>query len=117
MTWRTALLSLVISSGFNLFPAAFASAEDEPPPRRKPVSDVTSCAKVTASTRYEAYGYTHVVELKNACPKAVFCQVWTDVDSTKLPLKAEPGKTESVVTRKGSPSRAVVAQSECTLEK
>ncbi len=89
----------------------FALADDEPDPG--PPQNTTACAKVTASARYEGYGYTHVVELKNTCATPVQCQVWTDVDPDKQTLIAAPGEAASVVTRRGSPSRAVRAESHC----
>jgi hypothetical protein len=95
------------AGGVTDVPSAFAQAAT--PPR-----DVTTCAQVTADTRQEAYGYTHVVALKNGCDKAVICEVWTDVDpEPKNTLRAMPGETESVVTRRGSPAREVSAQSSC----
>lgn len=112
MTWRNTLFLAAILA---TLPFSAAWAEDAPAPRPKPGSDVTVCAKVIASARYEGYGYTHVIELNNSCDKAVACSVWTNVDPTKVTLQAEPGKSASVVTRKGSPSRDVVARSECKL--
>jgi hypothetical protein len=86
-----------------------AAQPDASPPRA-----VTTCAQVTGSTRQEAYGYTHVVTLKNGCDKGVICEVWTDVDpEPKSTLRAMPGETDSVVTRRGSPAREVSAQSSC----
>jgi hypothetical protein len=101
---------------FGLCRMPVAWAEDEPvtPPRGQ---DPSVCAKVTASARYEGYGYTHVVELHNTCAKRVVCKVWTDVDpEPKQTLRAMPGERDSFVTRRGSPSRAVQAGSECKYE-
>ncbi len=113
MTWKRTVLLALISAAL---PLALVAAQDAKP-KPKPPLGVASCAKVTAHARYEAYGYTHVIELQNTCDKPVICSVWTDVDPAKVTLRAEPGTTESLVTRKGSPARAVAAQSECTLAK
>jgi hypothetical protein len=74
------------------------------------------CASVTASTRLEAYGYSHVVTLSNHCAAAVSCEVWTNVDPTPhVTLRAKAGETVETVTRRGSPSRDVQAGKECRL--
>jgi hypothetical protein len=76
------------------------------------------CASVTASTRLEAYGYTHVVTLANRCPVPVTCEVWTNVDpEPHLSLRAKAGENAEVVTRRGSPSRAVQAGKSCAFTK
>jgi hypothetical protein len=79
-----------------------------------PLADgVGECASVTASVRY-ASGYTHVVTLANHCPRAVSCEVWTNVDPTPhVTLRAKPGETAEAVTRIGSPSRDVHADKAC----
>jgi hypothetical protein len=64
--------------------------------------------------RYEAYAYTHVVELKNNCSRPVTCEVWTDVDpQPRHTLTAKPGETASVATRRGSPAREFKADKSC----
>ena len=92
--------------------AAQAKGPDDP---AKP--DANECAQVTASVRAEAYGYTHIVTLKNACDKPVACEVWTDVDpSPRKLLTAAPGESDFVVTRRGSPARAVEASKDCRFQ-
>ena len=74
------------------------------------------CASVTASTRLEAYGYSHVVTLSNHCASPVSCEVWTNVDpSPHVTLRAKAGETVETVTRRGSPSRDVQAGQQCRL--
>ena len=96
-------------------------ADDKPPPKQRPkkesASGIEQCASVSASVRMEAYGYTHVVTLQNRCERPVSCEVWTDVDP--LPhqtLRAAPGESEDVITRRGSPAREVSAESSCHFE-
>ena len=75
---------------------------------------VGDCASVTASARFKAIGYTHVVTLTNACQRAVSCEVWTDVDPTPhLTLQAKPGKSAEVIVRNGSPASEVHAGKVC----
>ncbi|MEO8902337.1 MAG: hypothetical protein ABI627_12485 [Polyangiaceae bacterium] len=76
------------------------------------------CAAVTASTRLEAYGYTHVVTLSNRCSAPVSCEVWTNVDpSPHVTLRAKAGESVETVTRRGSPSRDVQAGKQCAFAK
>ena len=75
---------------------------------------VGDCAQVSASARYKAIGYTHVVTLSNGCQRAVSCEVWTDVDPTPhLTLEAKPGKSAEVIVRNGSPASEVHAGKLC----
>jgi len=86
---------------------ATAAAADSP-------QQVGDCATVTASARFKAYGYTHVVTLSNGCQRAVSCEVWTDVDpSPHFTLEAKPGKSAEVVIRNGSPASEVHAGKLC----
>lgn len=74
------------------------------------------CASVSASARPQAYGYAHVVTLVNHCARAVTCEVWTDVDpSPHYTLTAKAGQSSEIITRAGSPSRAVQAGKSCRL--
>jgi hypothetical protein len=76
--------------------------------------DAGECAAVSASARMQAYGYQHVVTLRNHCQRAVDCEVWTDVDPLPhLQLAAKPGEAAEVATRVGSPSREVRAEKSC----
>ncbi len=93
---------------------AVADGKDTPTPSK---SDVSACAKVEASARAQGFGYTHLVTLTNRCDKPVVCEVWTDVDpSPQYTLRAAPGQSDEVITRKGSPAREVRAGSRCRIE-
>lgn len=91
--------------------SAFSQAR--PPAKAQPKTPAL-CAIVTASARAEAYGYKHLVTLRNGCDRPVECQVWTDVDpEPRATLRAAPGETSELVTRIGSPASAVSAGKEC----
>ena len=97
----------LISLSLACLSLAATAAADSPPP-------VGDCASVTASARYRAIGYTHVVTLNNTCQRAVACEVWTDVDpSPHYTLQAKPGKSAEVITRSGSPASEVHAEKLC----
>jgi hypothetical protein len=88
----------------------------ETPAPAKPAKDKSpaTCADVVASTMSEAFGYKHIVTLRNGCDKPVECQVWTDVDPTpRHVLTADKGEMVDVVTRIGSPASAFKAFKEC----
>jgi hypothetical protein len=119
---KSSLLGFWLPLGLVLASASFAylepcRAKGKPP--RKPVREagIDQCAQVNAGVRMEAYGFTHVVSLRNRCEKPVSCEVWTDVDPTPHQiLRAGPGENDEVVTRRGSPAREVSAESSCHYE-
>lgn len=79
------------------------------------VQNANDCAKAQASARYVGYGFTHVITLKNGCARAVECSVWTDIDpEPRTTVRARPGESAEVVTRRGSPSREVSAFKLCS---
>jgi hypothetical protein len=94
----------------------------KPPAKPRPADETTpstpdQCARVSASARNEGYGFAHIVTLQNGCEKAVTCEVWTDVDPAPgHTLRAAPGESSDVLTRRGSPASAVSAQSACRWE-
>jgi len=112
--WLPLLAALAI-----LVPNASSRAEGKPAPKRPKgsPSGIEQCARVSAGVRMEAYGYTHVVSLRNECDRPVSCEVWTDVDPTPhQQLRAAPGETQELVVRRGSPAREVNAGSSCQYE-
>lgn len=79
------------------------------------VPSADSCTEVQGTARYEAYGYTHVVALKNNCEKPVTCALWTDVDpEPRTTVQVAPRESIEIVTRKGSPAREVTGLKSCT---
>src|SRR5690606_40744178 len=69
--------------------------------------EAPECVKVRGEARFQGYGQTHVVIVKNACEEAVRCEVFTDVDPTpRHVMVVQPGKTEELATRQGSPASA-----------
>jgi hypothetical protein len=102
-----------------LWPLAPPGAQAQPPPAKPPATKLldrspASCTQVIASTISEAFGYKHVVTLRNSCDKAVECEVWTDVDPTpRHVLRANKGEGAEVITRIGSPASVFKAFKEC----
>ncbi|MET0342192.1 MAG: hypothetical protein ABW252_14400 [Polyangiales bacterium] len=104
--------SLVVSM------SAEAQGRAPKPPADKPgPAPITAdaCAEARGSVRQEAYGYTHVVSLRNGCAKPVSCELWSDVDpSPRTRVEVPPGATSEVVTRRGSPAREVRGFRKCS---
>jgi hypothetical protein len=97
-------------------PAQKPAPQPAPSPEDRPIKDKTpaNCTHVSASVVSEAYGYKHVVSLRNGCERPVECQVWTDVDPTpRNVLRAQKGETIQIVTRIGSPASDFKALKEC----
>jgi hypothetical protein len=89
-----------------------------PGPKTPNVKDKTAgaCTQITPSVISEAFGYKHVVTLRNSCDKPVECQVWTDVDPTpRQVVRAEKGESVEIITRIGSPATEFKAFKECRL--
>lgn len=87
-----------------------------PPTGEQPSKDRTpaNCTQVSASVVSEAYGYKHVVSLRNGCARPVECQIWTDVDPTpRNVLRVQKGETVEIITRIGSPASDFKALKEC----
>ena len=124
----TSLASAALVSALLVHPSAAQTKKPAPkPPAQKPAQPApppedaaskaktpANCTQVSATVVSEAYGYKHVVSLRNGCERPVECQVWTDVDPTpRNVLRAQKGETVEVVTRIGSPANDFKALKEC----
>ena len=89
----------------------------KPPPAASPNAPppADTCAEATAIARYEGLGYTHRVQLRNGCAKAVECALWTDVDpEPRQTVRVAAGESAEIVTRRLSPARELTAHKSCT---
>jgi hypothetical protein len=97
---------------------ALADGRRKPPaPEDAPAQaqDPNQCTKAEATARWIGIGYTHGVTLHNGCERPVACTLWTDVDpEPKQSVQVKPGESADVVTRRGSPARAVTAFKDCS---
>lgn len=71
------------------------------------------CVTVRTEARYRAYGYDHLVHLKNACEKGVVCTVSTNVNPKEQQVSLDAGASTTVVTFVGSPARTFQAKVSC----
>jgi hypothetical protein len=108
-TSLSVLTLLLLASG-----ARAADKAPKPPPYAVAPSADT-CAEVRGSARAEAYGYTHVVSLRNGCDRPVRCELWSDVDpEPRVRVEVAAGAATEVITRRGSPAREVVGHKKCS---
>jgi len=94
-----------------------ARAADRPPkspPASSSAPSPDTCTEVRGSARAQGFGYTHVVSLRNGCPTAVSCELWSDVDPDRVRVEVAAGATAEIVTRRGSPAREVVGYKKCS---
>lgn len=85
---------------------------------RAPVEqEAPACVEVRGEARFQGYGQTHVVIVKSECQRVVRCEVYTDIDpAPRYTLVVEPGRTEEIATRQGSPSSAFEPGYVCELK-
>lgn len=76
---------------------------------------VPACIRVTTTTRYVPYGWSHVVVLTSACPRDATCTVSTDVNPEKQTAQVPKGGTVEVVTFLSSPSKTFTPDVACVL--
>ncbi len=81
----------------------------------EPTAALPACIKVRARAQYGAYGYDHIVSIHDGCDKTAACVVRTDVNPDPMSVRVAPGKTEEVVTFRGSPSYEFHATVRCEL--
>ena len=109
-TLRAWLLPLCAAIAILAAPKSATRADDSELP------EADGCLSVTGQALMQAYGYRHVVTVRNQCRRIAYCEVWTTADPTpRHRLEVPIGESRSVTTRLGSPAREVVAQSECQL--
>ena len=72
------------------------------------------CYRITGEAVFVVDGYNHVVTVTNGCTETIECAVWTSVDPLpKIAVTVEPGQSESVTARRGSPVGSFTAYGDC----
>ena len=73
------------------------------------------CYRITGEAMFVVDGYNHVVTVTNGCGATLECAVWTSVDPLpKIAVTVEPGQSQSVTARRGSPVGSFTAYGDCT---
>jgi len=93
-----------------------ARAEEATPSAHRTASHPSVCV-VSHSTeaRYRAYGYDHIVHLRNDCQRNARCTISTNVNPKRLKVRVNSGERIEVLTYRGSPSRVFSARVACQL--
>lgn len=71
------------------------------------------CLTHSTEARYGAYGYDHVVVIRNGCDEGATCTVTTSSNPTAQTVRVAAGATERVVMFRGSPAREFSANVDC----
>jgi len=108
-------LLLVYSSLLVAFVVISAAQADGPTPPA-PAKD-NPCILSWPEARMQAYGYNHIVHVKDVCDAPADCVITTDVNPEPTKLSVA-GKSEAEInTFLGSPSRVFTPKVVCTMRK
>lgn len=86
-----------------------------PPVRADETGDHPACIVVSGEARYGAYGYDHIVTVRNGCDRAATCSVTTSVNARAARVSVAAGASVDVVMWRGSPARDFAPRADCTL--
>jgi hypothetical protein len=75
----------------------------------------SGCVQSWPEARMQAYGYNHIVHLRNACAVAADCVVTTDVNPEPTRVALDPKSETEVNTYLGSPARVFTPKVACTM--
>jgi hypothetical protein len=105
------LLAFPLSFGLVLVPIPRAAADGPapPPPKDNP------CIVSWPEARMQAYGYNHIVHVRDVCEAPADCVITTDVNPEPTKLFV-PAKSEAEInTFLGSPARVFTPKVACTM--
>ena len=71
------------------------------------------CLQSNKTVIYRAFGYDHIVELRNSCPSGVHCELSTSTEQAQS-VTLEPGEDKHLLLRRGSPAREFDYRLVCT---
>lgn len=74
-----------------------------------------ACVEARGEARMQAYGFDHVVSIRNGCDRPVRCRVSTDVNPNPTSLDVLPGQMRETVTWRGSPASVFAPRADCDL--
>ncbi len=73
------------------------------------------CVQSWPEVRMQAYGYNHIVHLRNMCAVAADCVVTTDVNPEPTRVTVDARSETEVNTYLGSPARVFTPKVACTM--
>ena len=86
-----------------------------PPVRADETGDHPACIEVSGQARYGAFGYDHIVTVRNGCERTATCSVTTSVNTRAVRVNVAAGASADVVMWRGSPASEFAARADCTL--
>ena len=75
----------------------------------------SSCIQSWPEARMQAYGYNHIVHLRDTCAVAADCVVTTDVNPDPTRVSVDAKSETEVNTYLGSPARVFTPTVTCTM--
>jgi hypothetical protein len=103
---RPATLGLPIAA-VALATVALAADAGAPTPK--------ACIQSWPEARMQAYGYNHIVHVKDLCDVGADCVITTDVNPEPTKLSVGPKSEAEINTWLGSPARVFVPTVVCTM--
>jgi hypothetical protein len=73
------------------------------------------CIQSWPEARMQAYGYNHIVHVKDVCAVGADCVITTDVNPEPTKLSVGPKSEAEINTWLGSPARVFVPTVVCTM--
>ena len=74
-----------------------------------------SCVAVESEARMRAFGFDHVVQVRNGCEQALTCRVSSDVNPSPQSVRVERAGTAEVLLWRGSPASTFSPRVDCEL--
>lgn len=71
------------------------------------------CVTVQAQPRMQAFGWDHIVVVRNGCAAAITCSITTDVNPSPTPVSVPAGQSRETLTWRGSPASVFRAHVDC----
>jgi hypothetical protein len=97
--------------------AALAGADSRANAADAGVADThaAGCIQSWPEARMQAYGYNHIVHLRNTCSLPADCVVTTDVNPEPTRVSVDAKSETEVNTYLGSPARVFTPKVTCTM--
>lgn len=76
-----------------------------------------ACIVARGEARMQAYGWDHVVVVRNGCASRTVCEITTSVNPSPTTVPIAPNETRETLMWRGSPARAFSARVDCEAER
>lgn len=79
----------------------------------EPAGARPDCVEAYGEARLQAYGYNHVLVIRNRCPTAQRCTVSSNVNPADQQVELDPGEQAEVMLWRDSPARTFQSRVDC----